>query len=221
MKLTPVFYTLFFAASSCAHSWLHCTDHNDVILEWMKENATLYDPPREVDPLMPWFSHLCAGWPRAKHNPGFWADESTNYAWHISAAVSQGDTHACHPDQRSPLYRTGPFAQPPTSAGPELVFTESPAPMATSRPGRELKLLFGGNGHSRGDNVGGHGDPGRVAVYWKGEPEAEIVDISEFTEENRLQEAGFSDESFAYPADVSVTTPPELHDKGNWLTLKL
>lgn len=93
--------------------------------------------------------------------------------------------------------------------------------MATSTPGGELKLLFGGNGHSRGDNAGGNGDPGRVAVYWKREPEAETEYISEFTEENRLCEAGFSDESFAYPADRSVTAPPALHDKGNWMTLRL
>ena len=124
---------------------------------------------------MPWYADLCHGWPRAKQNPGDWVDESINYIWDLGLAAKKGDTHACHPSQRTPTYYL-------MSKDPKLGFHSAPAPMATARPGSEIKLMFGGNGHSRGGNVGENGDPGRVSVYWKGEVEAEIVDVSEFTE---------------------------------------
>ena len=90
--------------------------------------------------------------------------------------------------------------------------------MATAKAGESLRLMFGGNGHSRGFSVGG--TPGTVSVYWKGKPEAEITDVKEFTAANKIQSNGFSDESFSYPANVK--TPPEgLVDKGNWQTIKL
>jgi hypothetical protein len=94
--------------------------------------------------------------------------------------------------------------------------------MATAAAGSSITLLFGGNGHSRG-NFGGveKGDPGKVSVYWAGSKEKEIVDVKELTEENLVQRNGFSEESFAYPADTKVTAPPQLHDKGNWQTLHL
>lgn len=163
---------------------------------------------------MPWFADLCHGWPRAKQNPGDWVDESTNYTWNLGLAANKDDTNACHPSQRTSSYHLTP-------KDPKLSFHSAPAPMATSHPGGEIKLMFGGNGHSRGDNVGGSGDPGRVSVYWKGEVEAEIVDVSEFIDEYKVQENGFADESFSWPLDKSITKPPELRDKGNWMTLKL
>jgi hypothetical protein len=98
--------------------------------------------------------------------------------------------------------------------------------MATASAGSSITLMFGGNGHSRG-NFGGveTGDPGTVSVYWAGSKEQEIVDVKEFTEENLLQRNGFSEESFAYPLDTKVTAPGwapgDLHDKGNWQTLHL
>lgn len=94
--------------------------------------------------------------------------------------------------------------------------------MATAAAGSSIKLMFGGNGHSRGANAGGNGDPGRVAVYWAGAPETELVDINDLTKETLLQENGFSDESFAFPADMGVWKPEQgLVDKGNWMTLHL
>jgi hypothetical protein len=56
----------------------------------------------------------------------------------------------------------------------------APAPMATAHAGGSIKLMFGGNGHSRG-NFGGvnTGDPGKVSVYWAGQKEREIVDVKE------------------------------------------
>jgi hypothetical protein len=97
--------------------------------------------------------------------------------------------------------------------------------MATASAGSDIKLMFGGNGHSRG-NFGGvnTGDPGKVSVYWAGGPEKEIVDIKELTFNILLQENGFSDESYAWPEDMRVTDPgpyPLLRDKGNWQTLHL
>jgi hypothetical protein len=66
------------------------------------------------------------------------------------------------------------------------------------------------------------GDAGTVAVYWKGKPETEITDISEFTSANLLQTAGFAADSFSYPADPKVISPIDgLVDKGNWMELKL
>ncbi|KAJ4363949.1 hypothetical protein N0V83_009402 [Neocucurbitaria cava] len=176
--------------------------------------AAAETPYREVDPLMPWFAHLCHAWPRAKQNPGDWADESSTYAWDLSLAASKRDTHACHPSQRIRTYYLTP-------TDPKLPHQTAPAPMATASAGSNIKLLFGGNGHSRGDNVGGHGDPGQVIVYWKGEAGAEIVDVSEFRDEFKVQENGFAEESFAWPPDKSVTKPPDLRDKGNWMTLKM
>ncbi|KAI4636311.1 hypothetical protein J4E83_001265 [Alternaria metachromatica] len=94
--------------------------------------------------------------------------------------------------------------------------------MATAAAGSPITLMFGGNGHSRG-NFGGveKGDPGRVSVYWAVSKEKEIVDVKEFTKENLVQDNGFSEESFAYPADLKVTAPPALQDKGNWQTVHL
>jgi len=96
--------------------------------------------------------------------------------------------------------------------------------MTTAAPGDMIRLRFGGNGHTRGYNVGGQPGPnsGTVAVYWKGKPETEITDISEFTPENALQSGGFSDGSFSYPADPNIKTPDQgLVDKGNWMELNL
>ena len=95
--------------------------------------------------------------------------------------------------------------------------------MATASAGTSIKLMFGGNGHSRGDFGGVQtGDAGYVAVYWKGRVEQEIVDISELTDENKLQENGFAEESFSFPDDKSVVSPRQgLQDKGNWMTLRL
>lgn len=48
--------------------------------------------------------------------------------------------------------------------------------MGTSRAGSSIKIMFGGNGHSRGDFGGVKtGDPGRVAIYWAGAVEREIT----------------------------------------------
>jgi hypothetical protein len=94
--------------------------------------------------------------------------------------------------------------------------------MATAKPGTSIKLMFGGNGHSRGANVGENGDPGRVGVYWAGAPETEIVYTKDLNADTLLQENGFSEESFAFPGDMGVRTPQQgLVDKGNWMTLKL
>jgi hypothetical protein len=188
------------ASTATAHSWLGCVDHdNSRILPWMKGNATLA-PPVLIDPLMPWFANFCHGWPRAKKNPGDWIDESTNYVWNIAANTWNGEMNACHPSQRGPNY-------------------EGNAPMATAKPGSTLRLMFGGNGHSRGNNMPNN-DPGVVSVYWKGEPEAEITNVNEFNDQNRLQKNGFSEESFSYPKGVKSPTEG-LIDKGNWQSLKL
>jgi len=197
---TYAYAATVFAAAASAHSWLGCTDHdNSEIRGWMEGNST-FTPPVIIDPIMPWFSYLCKGWPRAKQNPGDWIAESSNYAWNLAANKWNGDNNACHPSQRGPNY-------------------EGNAPMAVSRPGGTIRLQYGGNGHSRGGNMP-NGDPGVVAVYWKGEPEKEIVDTSEFIDQNKLAEAGFSADSFAYPP--GVTKPEEgLVDKGNWMTVKL
>jgi hypothetical protein len=90
--------------------------------------------------------------------------------------------------------------------------------MTTAAPGDLIRLRFAGNGHSRGFNAGGIGTPGEVSVYWKGAPEQEITDVSEFTQENLLATGGFAQDAFVIPADPSVTTPAEgLADFGNWL----
>lgn len=94
--------------------------------------------------------------------------------------------------------------------------------MATATAGGSIKLMFGGNGHSRGYNAGGQGEPGKASIYWAGEKEKELIDISELTPDTLVQENGFSDESFAFPADMKIWTPElGLFDKGNWQTLKL
>jgi hypothetical protein len=160
---------------------------------------------------MPWYADECHGWPRNKANPGNWIDDSTNYVWNIAANSWNGgsyhpaDTHACPAGQRSPTYQDN-------------------APMTTAAPGDMIRLRFGGNGHTRGFNVGGQPGPnsGTVTVYWKGKPETEITDISEFTPENALQTGGFSDGSFSYPADPNIKSPDQgLVDKGNWMELNL
>lgn len=202
--------TLFAAAS--AHSWLGCVDYdNSEILDWMKANST---NNVIVDPGMPWFAYNCKAYPRSLEAGGNWIEQSTNYVWNIAAqSFNMGpskpaDTHACHPNQRAPTYLDG-------------------APMKTAAPGSSFKLFYGGNGHGRGANAGGTSNPnplgpGTVSVYWKGAPEQEIVDISEFTKENLLQANGFADESFMYPADPNIKTPNEgLVDKGFWQTVKL
>jgi hypothetical protein len=193
--------------TALTHSWLECTNHdNSQMRSWMQGNSTL-SPPVIIDPEMPWYAYQCSGWPRNKANPGNWIDESTNYVWNIAAESWNGgdyhpaDDHACPPNQRSPTYQAN-------------------APMASVAPGSSIRLRFGGNGHTRGYNVGG--SPGTVAVYWKGAPEQEITDISEFTAANKLQEAGFSDDCFSYPADPNIKTPQQgLVDKGNWMVLNL
>jgi trans-aconitate methyltransferase len=95
--------------------------------------------------------------------------------------------------------------------------------MTTTTPGGSIKLMFGGNGHSRGANVDGSGNAGKVAVYWKGGPEKEIEDIKEFTQENKLKEIGFAEEAFVYPPDdENVKTSAEgMLDKGNWMTVDM
>jgi hypothetical protein len=83
--------------------------------------------------------------------------------------------------------------------------------------------MFGGNGHSRGAPFATEtGDPGRVSVYWAGEKEKELVDIKDLNGDTLVQENGFSEESFAYPADMNMKTPDKgLVEKGNWMTLRL
>jgi|TARA_R110002003_G_C695560_1_gene25431 hypothetical protein len=94
--------------------------------------------------------------------------------------------------------------------------------MASATPGGTIKLMYGGNGHSRGYNAGGNGDAGRVAVYWAGSPETEIADIKDFSAGFLVQEQGFSEEAFMFPDDEKVVTPAQgLQDKGNWMSLKL
>jgi hypothetical protein len=94
--------------------------------------------------------------------------------------------------------------------------------MATAKPGGSIKLMFGGNGHSRGANAGENGDAGRVGVYWAGVPETELVDVKDLNSDTLLQENGFSEESFSFPKDKAVRTPQQgLVDKGNWMTLQL
>ncbi|KAB2109434.1 hypothetical protein AG0111_0g399 [Alternaria gaisen] len=186
--------------------------------------AAAETPPREIDPLRPWYAELCHGWPRAKQNPGNWQDEGLEYLWDLPAAASRSDTHACHPSQRGPLQYLA--SSIPQEAGHKPPTHTAPVPMVTASAGSSITLMFGGNGHSRG-NFGGveMGDPGKVSVYWAGSKEKEIVDVKELTEVNLMQRNGFSEESFAYPLDKKVTAPwwgPEdLHDKGNWQTLHL
>lgn len=36
-----------------------------------------------------------------------------------------------------------------------------------------------------------------------------------------MQENGFSEESFAWPPDEKVTTPPLFMDQGNWQAVRL
>lgn len=94
--------------------------------------------------------------------------------------------------------------------------------MTTAAPGDMIRLRYGGNGHTRGYNAGFEKGPGNVTVYWKGSPEQEITDISEFTPKNALQTSKFDEFAFAYPADKSITTPMAgLVDKGNWMELNL
>ncbi|KAF2032782.1 hypothetical protein EK21DRAFT_109527 [Setomelanomma holmii] len=206
MKFSNTITTFSFLTLTAAHSWLSCTDHdNKNIIDWMKSNVTECVPVLPirpdciVDPLMPWFAYLCKGWPRAKQNPGDWQDESSNYLWSINEATAKVDTHAYHPSQRTPTYFT--FA-----SDPALPHHTAPAAMATSTPGGTIKLMYGGNGYSRGANAGGNGDAGRVG----------------FTPSFLMQENGFSEEAIMFPDDDKVVTPNQgLVDKGNWMSLKL
>jgi hypothetical protein len=160
---------------------------------------------------MPWYATLCHGWPRAKQNRGNWIEESTNYLWTLGST----DTHACHPNQRKPNQHL-----PASVAG--LEFHSAPAPMATTAAGSSIMPMYGGNGHSRGNNAGPGGDPGVVGVYWAGKAETEIVDVKELTEETLVQQNGFAEESFSFPADMGIKSPKDgLVDKGNWITLRL
>jgi hypothetical protein len=203
----PLPLLLSSATLAAAHSWLGCTDQdNSKILDWMQGNATDYKAPGDlyVDTFAPGLAVFCHGWPRAKHNPGNWIDESSNYLWDIAGQKFQGDTHACHPSQRSASY-----------------FDGEGAGMAKAKAGGSIKLMFGGNGHSRGSNVDG-GEPGKVVVYWKGGKEKEIEDVKEFNDENKLAEAGFADEAFIWPEDPNVKSPADgMLDKGNWMTVKM
>jgi hypothetical protein len=215
MRQTIASSTLLTLAS--AHSWLHCTSHDNTdILKWMKSNATAHGSDHVIDPLMPWFADLCHGWPRAKQNPGDWFDEIKNYLWDLQAAANNGNTHACHPTQRNATYHL-------EFSVVGLNYHHNPAPMATATPGSSIKLMFGGNGHSRGAPFATTSrNPGAVSVHWAGEPETEILDVEELTADNLVQEDGFCDESFNSPIDMNVRTPLQgLVDKGNWQTLRL
>ena len=84
--LSPVIALLSLSTLVTAHSWLHCTSHNNTgILAEMKANAWT-TPEKDIDPLMPWFADLCHGWPRAKQNPGFWEYEGVEYLWNLPKA---------------------------------------------------------------------------------------------------------------------------------------
>jgi len=130
---------------------------------------------------MPWFAEYCHGWPRSKQNSGDWIEEGKDYLWALN---NNRDTHACHPDQR---------AQNQYLATPDVTLEhhEAPAPMATAAAGSSIKLMFGGYGHSRRNNAGNEHDGGKVALYWAGEPEKELVDISKLTAETLVQEGSF------------------------------
>jgi hypothetical protein len=88
--------------------------------------------------------------------------------------------------------------------------------MVIASAGGGIKLMFGGNGHSHAYHSGGQGNPGKVAVYWLGEKEKELVDTSALTADTLVQEGEFSDESFAFSADEGVWKSEQgLFDKGN------
>jgi hypothetical protein len=94
--------------------------------------------------------------------------------------------------------------------------------MATAKPGSNITLLFGGNGHSRGDFGGQRtGDAGTVSVYWGGVPAKELLHVEDLNQHTLVQRNGFSEESFSWPEDKSVVSPPQLKDKGNWQTVVL
>ncbi|KAI7785707.1 hypothetical protein LA080_006273 [Diaporthe eres] len=184
-----------------AHSWVECTDHDNKDLLQKMIAGSQKTPPELIDPVF--FPEKCRGWPRAKANPGDWIDESTNFSWNIAAKSWEGDRSACNPSQRSPGQ-------------------EANAPMATVSPGGTIKLRFGGNGHTRGTTAGANNDPGQVSVYWAGAKETEIQTIDEFTDANRIAQAGFADDSFSYPADPSIISATQgLVDKGNWMDVTM
>ena len=102
MKLSNFLLALSSLSTTSAHSWLHCTKHdNKEILEKMKVSPTTPVPSGQaqffnthpqkaaaagenpVDPVGPWFADLCHGWPRAKQNPGNWIKESDDYLWDL------------------------------------------------------------------------------------------------------------------------------------------
>jgi len=89
--------------------------------------------------VQPEYAYFCHGWPRAKQNPGDWIEETNEYLY----TVSDKDPHACHPNQRAPSQ----FLDAPAAG---LKHHKNPAPMATAKAGESIKLMFGGNGHSRG-----------------------------------------------------------------------
>ncbi|KAI1516541.1 DUF4670 multi-domain protein [Pyrenophora tritici-repentis] len=213
MKPTITIVLASLLTITSAHSWLHCTSFNNTdLIKWMEGNATESNGKMILDPIFPEWAHLCSGFSRYKANPGNWINESSAYAWSPSIHNS---THACHPDQRAPIQL--------------LKFNETghsdhynPAPMATARAGGSIKLMFGGNGHSRGDFGGVQkSGPGMVRVYWKGGVEREIVRVRELTKKNLLQENGFAEESYVWPPDKNVTKAPAMKDKGNWQTVWL
>ncbi|KAK3380674.1 hypothetical protein B0T24DRAFT_591127 [Lasiosphaeria ovina] len=207
MQLSLFTYlSLSVAGFAAAHSWIECTDHDKAgALKKMEDQAKT--DPKGLTPFDPTVHpELCKAWPRAKENPGDWAVEGRTIAWNIDAAVFLKDRSACSPPQRE-FKPQGPNT-----------------PLATAKPGGSIVLRFGGNGHSRGNGTGEnglHGDPGTVEVFWAGKKETEIKTIDELTDKTSIAKAGFSDESFALPADPNVKDPPGLQDKGNWMTVKM
>lgn len=216
MKITIIGPLSGLVGLTSAHSWLHCTSHNNtIILQQMKDAAVQYGKSHIIDLLIPWFVQYFNSWPRAKYNPGDWVDETKNYLWNLPQAQQQGENHACNPQLRAPNH----FLTAPISG---MEYHKDPATMATAIPGGAIKLMFGGNGHSRGANAGGNGDPGKVSVYWTGAPETEIVTVDDLNLDNLLQENDFSEESFAFSADINVQSPEQgLVDEGNWQTILL
>jgi hypothetical protein len=61
--------------------------------------------------------------------------------------------------------------------------------MATAAAGSSTTLMFGGNGHSRGDNAGPGGDPSVVSGYWAGKLETEIVGVKDLTDVTVMRKA--------------------------------
>ncbi|KAK0723496.1 hypothetical protein B0T26DRAFT_675060 [Lasiosphaeria miniovina] len=203
MQLSVFTYlSLSVAGFAAAHSWVECVDFDKAPQIKLMEEGAKKNP---VDPADPVFHpEFCKGWPRAKDNPGNWQVEGTTIAWNINAAVFLNDRSACSPPQRE-FKPQGPNT-----------------PIATAKAGGTITLRYGGNGHSRGKGANGNGDPGNVQVFWAGKKETELKTLDDLTDKTRIAKAGFSDESFALPADKSVVDPDfGLIDKGNWMTVTL